>query len=514
MVISRPCLHPDAPPRDGFIRGQYESVEFIREIPTKASPKRSASASNLVHGHNDLGKEAVLRSASKHHPEGSSPDDAELSRSDSGRTRGKTISFTGSRGADARGEDIDNPREEDESEQNPIEWIMITRSDPGGSVPRFMIERGTPGGIVADASKFLNWACAIDLKDLEGGDDVENAQSDKESASLAKEEPQDFNANGHLAGLDDSDERLSAGKAAEPATSNDGGLYNMAVGAAGAAGEFITTHASNMAPSYLPGQFPDPSKTSAEGAETSMRRDSTSTTASSSSVGSFTSALSHGPFSGHEVVDDAASSKSVANSLTRSRASSQQEKELQKLEDKRRKLDEKLNKARDNELKKKSEDTQKEQEATKKAEERHEREVAKLEAKKEKEMAKLEAKRRKEEQKAEEKKRKAIEKDDKTRMTRELDEIRAEVLVLRKEKDLLRNQVGDLQAENTALAAKLGRLGSQGEEVLKEVRQDVGKGGRNRGASLKGLKRSGSMISPSAASLGSGEKEKEDIEVH
>lgn len=35
---------------------------------------------------------------------------------------------------------------------------MITRSDPGGSVPRWMVERGTPGGIIKDAEKFLDWA--------------------------------------------------------------------------------------------------------------------------------------------------------------------------------------------------------------------------------------------------------------------------------------------------------------------------------------------------------------------
>lgn len=43
-------------------------------------------------------------------------------------------------------------------EQNSVEWIMITRSDPGGSVPRWMVERGTPGGIIKDAERFLDWA--------------------------------------------------------------------------------------------------------------------------------------------------------------------------------------------------------------------------------------------------------------------------------------------------------------------------------------------------------------------
>jgi hypothetical protein len=88
----------------------------------------------------------------------SRPDDISVVET---RTRGHTISFDKSRGFTAKGEGMDVPREDDESECNPVEWIMITRSDPGGSVPRFMIERGTPGGIVADASKFLNWCVPL-----------------------------------------------------------------------------------------------------------------------------------------------------------------------------------------------------------------------------------------------------------------------------------------------------------------------------------------------------------------
>ncbi len=30
MIISKPCNHPETQPQNGFIRGQYESVEFIR----------------------------------------------------------------------------------------------------------------------------------------------------------------------------------------------------------------------------------------------------------------------------------------------------------------------------------------------------------------------------------------------------------------------------------------------------------------------------------------------------
>ncbi|KAI9369004.1 hypothetical protein BJX61DRAFT_184115 [Aspergillus egyptiacus] len=82
MMVSRPCEHPDAPPVQDHIRGQYESVEMVREI-------------------------AVA---------------------------------------------------DEDSESNPVEWIMVTRSNPGGTIPRWMVEKGTPKSICSDAVKFLDWA--------------------------------------------------------------------------------------------------------------------------------------------------------------------------------------------------------------------------------------------------------------------------------------------------------------------------------------------------------------------
>jgi hypothetical protein len=77
MVVSKPCIHPDCPERDGFIRGQYQSVEFIREIPITRLAKKSASTTNLLEKDpsrkrsdpNTLGKEAILRSAKKFQPQ-------------------------------------------------------------------------------------------------------------------------------------------------------------------------------------------------------------------------------------------------------------------------------------------------------------------------------------------------------------------------------------------------------------------------------------------------------------
>ncbi|TVY52936.1 Reticulocyte-binding protein 2-like protein a, partial [Lachnellula suecica] len=484
MVISKPCKHPDAPPREGYIRGQYESVEFIREIPLKKGPQKSASTTNLEtqgktrnRSGSLLGREAVIRNAKNHHSEttsehggenstNDSASEQELSGGDSGRARGKTISFDKSRGPEARGEEMDVPREDDETESNPVEWIMITRSDPGGSVPRFMIERGTPGGIVSDASKFLNWACAKDIEDLEsdgegegqidGADDGEQkAQKHEVGQHNHEKDLHNWQTNGHLAGIEEAatptEEKAQPGLTQD--TSNGSGIYAKVAEAAGVAGGFIASYTPAMISDHLP-QMADTEQTA--------RRESVSSIASTCSSGSFASALERRET--RETPDFGADGASMRT--TDSANLTAHEKELQKLEDKKRKLDEKLNKAREKELSKKSEDSAKEEEAIKKAEEKHEREVAKQEEKYKKEVEKLEQKKAKEARKAEDKKRKQAEKDDKVRLARELEEIKAEVGLLRQEKDILRSQVGDLQAENTALAAKLGKLGG-GDEVLK-----------------------------------------------
>lgn len=82
VMASKPVEHPGVPASEEFIRGQYESVEMIREIVEDGS----------------------------------------------------------------------------DEESNPVEWTMVTRSDPGGTIPRWMVEKGTPKSICTDAAKFLNWA--------------------------------------------------------------------------------------------------------------------------------------------------------------------------------------------------------------------------------------------------------------------------------------------------------------------------------------------------------------------
>ncbi|KAL2847239.1 hypothetical protein BJY01DRAFT_166869 [Aspergillus pseudoustus] len=132
MMVSRPCVHPDVPEVQDYIRGEYESVEMIREI--------------LV---------------DRHQREGSSSTSGTGSGSSSGE---------GSNG---------NDKERAEDESNPVEWIMVTRSDPGGTIPRWMVEKGTPKSICSDAAKFLDWASQPDL----GTRQRERASTTKSQAS-------------------------------------------------------------------------------------------------------------------------------------------------------------------------------------------------------------------------------------------------------------------------------------------------------------------------------------------
>lgn len=526
IVVSKPCIHPDCPERDGFVRGQYQSVEFIREIPIKKSARKSASATNLLEkdssrkqaDSSSLGKEAILRSAKKFQPQQSIGEeepghDVPIIATSSetnpsvtvGRQRGKTISFSQSRGWDEQ--------EADDAESNPVEWIMLTRSDPGGSVPRFMVERGTPSSIVADASKFLDWACSNNMDD---SDEPVPEQAERSPVTEGRRSYEkslhDYQTNGHLAGLDGSRDPPPAERQWEAAAGEDestkessSGIFGIVTGAVGAAGAMVATHTPAVIVNRLPALATASTGFTHE-STTSTRRLSTSSSDSDSS-GSFVSAYEKNEDDFPAVIADNLSTKSES-SFVRNRPTSQQEKELQRLEDRKRKLNEKLAKTRERELSKKSEDSEKEAQAMAKVEEKHQREIAKQEEKYKREMAKLEAKRGKEEKKAEEKRRKALEKDDKARMSRELEEAKAERDILKVERDLLRKAMADLQAENTALAARVGKLGATGEAVLRDVREEISSGGRLRAASVRGLGSGGSKASSlRSVEIGSSQKE-------
>ncbi|GAM39171.1 hypothetical protein TCE0_034r10496 [Talaromyces pinophilus] len=184
MIVSKPCQHPDAPERDNYIRGQYESVELIRELPIEKTTakgvydKRPAST-----------RSATTYNSASLHPESALDDSGSKS---TGRPRGKTeppvpVDLDGD-----SGNEVEDP--------NPVEWIMVTRSDPGGSVPRWMVERGTPKSITGDAVKFLNWASEPDL--LGEGEDTADIGEVTESVEKERRVSVDGADEGRLSSKD------------------------------------------------------------------------------------------------------------------------------------------------------------------------------------------------------------------------------------------------------------------------------------------------------------------------
>ena len=311
IVISRPCDHPETPPRDGFVRGQYESVEFIREI-AMPKPRKSLSVTDLSvydrHGES-LDREAILRNANEKPRETSEslPNQVQpgsssiLDPSKAGRSRGKTISFAGSRGHNAKGEKIDSAQSDDDD--NPVEWVMITRSAPGGGIPRFMVDRGTPGSIVADAGKFVDWAARRQhsQEQTEASAGELGGLSNGSHAQLEQ-----FQTNGHLAGIEEDHDPTEEPSANSNTTFTD---TSKPVAATSSEGLLSTvTHAAysgleTYAPQVIVDRLPAHQKQSmsdslastpesgqADGAQTPIRAASTS---SLSSIGTFVSVDAH-----------------------------------------------------------------------------------------------------------------------------------------------------------------------------------------------------------------------------
>lgn len=444
MLISRPCLHEDTAPRDGYVRGQYESVEYIREIPKKKPRLQSASTSDLntmTHaGRNSTLGKAILNDATNNNsPRMGDIDDSNDARTASGadispsegRPRGKTISFDAK---NTNGDNQDDPNIEDNAERNPVEWIMITRSDPGGSVPRFMVERGTPGGIVSDASKFLDWACSKNIEDFNSDKEAlieheqeENVQKHELIPQPENEKyPSNSQADDRSVGLEENGTE-SAAPGTPKSTLNDS--IELPATTSGVAVRSTSAHV----PVIVSNQSPAFSSEERETANNSLPlRRSNSSISSVSSDGSFASALEV-----TEEMDNDAASTDITEGMD---PKSSEYKQLKKLERKKQKLDENLIKARKKDAKKKGDDSTKDEEFLRKAEEKHRKEVERLERKKEKGLRKVE-----------ERKRKAGESAEKAQILRQLEDARAEVSRLKKEKENLKVQVMELQAMNKSL---------------------------------------------------------------
>ncbi|KAF2757966.1 hypothetical protein EJ05DRAFT_476254 [Pseudovirgaria hyperparasitica] len=465
LIVSIPVTHPDAPARNGLVRGQYESVEMIREIPL---PK-SKTTSNV-----SLADET----------------------------------------GDASEADFDVDVDDAVAERNPVEWIMVTRSDPGGGIPRFMVERGTPGSIVTDASKFLDWACAKDENDLEDGSKPNDAAAESTRKSIESKRFSVVENNAYLAGVGESiadrpsTSRTHSKTAIPTASDPQPAPVGIISSIAASLPTVIQTH--------LPGSFvPDSSPSSSSDSESTLSFASADEFASSSDPSTPIPSSNSAAASLSSIEPRALDDTDSTNSGIPSPAPSRHQKELDKIARQRTDLEDKLTKQRQRAESRAAEESKKGEQQASKAREKHARQIKQQQEKYEKEMARLEAKREKEARRLLDRQRKEQDRTELAKVKRERDESVQRALIAEKEAALLQLRVGELQRENTALVGRVGRMDG-GLEVLREVRDEVGGGlggpgsgkgssGRSRGASSVSLASSGR----SARTEGSVEKEKD-----
>ncbi|EMD00498.1 hypothetical protein BAUCODRAFT_28851 [Baudoinia panamericana UAMH 10762] len=481
MIVSKPLEHPDAPERSSFVRGQYESVELIREIPLHRR-KNVQSTPNLLNTH-----------------------DAEATH---GRDRGATISFAESRGDDAKGEQRDlhggaDAASSDEAELNPVEWIMITRSDPGGGIPRFLVERGTPEAMLGDVKKFLNWACSLDEAQLarmpttEDLDDEGNTVTPSTGAQPPRQETSlsvDNLPNGHTAPQSKPPMEPPHRPASAPLPEKEGGQGGMFANLQQVVEQGLAAYApqsiSQQLHDYLhPTHAPGAAARGGAEEDDDDDEDEDDSDDDSSSAGSFISATEthrhsmameeqsrHPTGSGEDLSMASNSSREIAAAADGGKKLDRHDKEVLKLMKERQKLDRKLAKKRAEEEKKLQSVREKEVSEQDKARGKHEKEMQKAEEKHRKEMEKLMKKQESEARKAEEKRRKKEEQNKLNLVTRERDECRTQLDSFKRENKLLLERVEELQRENTVMANRLGKMAP---DVLKGVREEV-EGGRKR----------------------------------
>lgn len=449
MVVSKPCNHPECAPRSAYIRGNYESVELIREIPIEKPLRRVRSSvdmrredfqlpSQKTGGGKDIGQEAVLRAAQKR---------AGI-RSDEGPgERGLSRSLTGLPPRD-RNEDSAATKSGDDTEMA-IEWVMVTRSDPGGSVPRFMVEKGTPAGIVTDAGKFLKWLETRTEQKLEesraGIPEIPEQESQKNNAGEVTA-PQPYQPSASV-----SRPPPDHSQAAEEEDVQPSGFYNMIAGAIGAASSMVT--------SRLPGVAHSTSELDSDLQESGSDSDESEASFASAQEPEVETPLAK-VLSGGDVSlgggDMASMHSSKSDESSTKAAMSHHEKHLRKLQDRHKKIAEKM--ARSQERASQGKSNQSEDQLAK-LKEKHEKEIARQEENYRKEVKKMEEKKLKEERKAEERRRKQQEKDERSNAAMQLEKVKVERDMALKQIEILKDQVGELQAQNTKLVAQLGKLG-------------------------------------------------------
>jgi len=394
MVVSIPVTHPDAPPRNGMVLGQYESIEMIREIPLKGN---------------------------------------------------------------------------DDPETNPVEWIMVTRSDPGGGIPRFMVERNVPSSIVADAVKFLDWACARTEdgsgEETKGGEENTNDAPQQNSGDSDRYLLENSNGLGagvgtSIAERPSSTRRRASQQTVEKAEPVHEGYLDQLRNAVGGLGAYVPD-AMNPMPQL-------------------QRTLSSSSSSSTLSADSFASAEQFSSAPQGLPIDNSIPTPSNASEVSIPvEDDSHHARELNKIEAKKAQMREKLDADLARHTAAVADESQKSQKELEKAAEKHAKEKQKQEERFAKEIRKLEERREKETRKLLAKQQKEADKNKLATAQRERDECRKEKELVDQENKLLREQIAELQRENTALVVKLGKS-DIGKDILASVRSE---GRRSRASS-------------------------------
>ncbi|KAF3930530.1 hypothetical protein ABW19_dt0202169 [Dactylella cylindrospora] len=444
-MVSRPLAHPAAPEQSGFVRGRYESIEFIREIIPEeetTSPRRSMSVSDLTQRSSllasidaeakvgrrrsrtvgeasrkavsfDDGKPEMLRTKTmglgleslREHSklrEAMSADDLPDDTAPAFE-----LKVTQPEEVTQADGDADSMENDEDGELNPVEWIMLTRSDPGGSVPRFMVERGTPGSIIKDAEKFLDWACEkVHHDELSDDEDEPEGLHIDDEMSMSQDRSSTNNSSFTISGDNTSEESPEA-QSLKRAMSNDDSMSNLSFMTASSGEGECEEEDSSLGSSLNSGQINTPL---------------------------------------NSLIDETSS----INGRPRSDSSAA----LQRIQTDALKAAERAKANREKDEKKLARELAKEEERQRKLDEKHAREAAKREEKFKREQARAEEKRRREEEKIRERKRKLEERDEKVRNEREKEDLRREIELLKKEKDVLFKENENLRREVATLKAR------------------------------------------------------------
>jgi len=332
-----------------------------------------------------------------------------------------------------------------------------------------MVERNVPSSIVADAVKFLDWACARTEdgsgEETKGGEENTNDAPQQNSGDSDRYLLENSNGLGagvgtSIAERPSSTRRRASHQTVEETEPVHEGYLDQLRDAVSGLGAYVPD-AMNPMPQL-------------------QRTISSSSSSSTLSADSFASAEQFSSAPQGLPIDNSIPTPSNASEVSIPvEDDSHHARELNKIEAKKAQMREKLDADLARHTAAVADESQKSQKELEKAAEKHAKEKQKQEERFAKEIRKLEERREKETRKLLAKQQKEADKNKLATAQRERDECRKEKELVDQENKLLREQIAELQRENTALVVKLGKS-DIGKDILASVRSE---GRRSRASS-------------------------------